>query len=115
MAVQLVMALTAQTIALAWGKARHKEGLSQSRLQGEYFELLKQSKSAFTGRPWGSATATWVEVHREVECGIARACTSDACSMPTVRSRRRRVSSEEQIMATLVLSMCVEDERIIAA
>ena len=57
--VQLVMALTVQTIALAWGKARHKEGLSQSRLQSEYFELLKQSKSAFTGRPWGTATATW--------------------------------------------------------
>ena len=57
--VQLVMALTVQTIALAWGKARLKEGLSQSRLQGEYFGFLKQAGGAFTGRPWGSAASAW--------------------------------------------------------
>lgn len=112
--VQLVMALTVQTIALAWGKARHKEGLSQSRLQSEYFELLKQSKSAFTGRPWGTATATWSRsIERwsaeSLERALQMLLDADTALKETT------VSSEEQIVATLVLSMCVEDERVIAA
>ena len=60
-AVTLVMALATQTIAIAWGKAKIAEGLSQSRLQSEYFQFLKQSGSAFTGRPWGSAASAWAQ------------------------------------------------------
>jgi DNA polymerase III subunit delta len=111
--VQLVMALTVQTIALAWGKARLKEGLSQSRLQGEYFGFLKQAGSAFTGRPWGSAASAWASaVERWSTASIEHSL--DALLDADRMLKETRISSEEQIMTTLVLSMCVEEERIAA-
>ena len=111
--VQLVMALTVQTIALAWGKARLKEGLSQSRLQGEYFGFLKQAGSAFTGRPWGSAASAWASaVERWSAASIEHSL--DALLDADRMLKETRISSEEQIMTTLVLSMCVEEERIAA-
>lgn len=113
-AVQMVMALTAQTIAIAWGKARLREGLSQSRLQGEYFGLLKQSGSVFTGRPWGSAAAAWASgVDRWSAASLDRAL--DTLLEADKSLKETRLSSEEQIMSTLVLSMCVDEERSIAA
>jgi DNA polymerase-3 subunit delta len=113
-AVQMVMALTAQTIALAWGKARLREGLSQSRLQSEYFGLLKQSGSVFTGRPWGSAASAWSSAAdrwsiSSLEHALDALLDADAALKET------RLSSEEQIVSTLVLAMCVDEERSIAA
>jgi DNA polymerase-3 subunit delta len=112
-AVQLVMALTVQTIALAWAKAKRAEGLPPGRLQTELFNLLKMSGSTFTGRPWGSAVATWAGsaerwTSSSLDHALAALLDADAALKET------RVSSEEQVMATLVLSMCVEDERIAA-
>jgi DNA polymerase-3 subunit delta len=113
-AVQLVMALTVQAIALAWGKAKRSEGLSGGRLQAEFFNLLKQSGSVFTGRPWGSAVAAWASaVDRwtveSLDKALAALLDADAALKET------RVSSEEQVMATLILTMCVEDDRSMAA
>lgn len=113
-AVSLVMALATQTMALSWGRARLDEGLSQGRLQGEYFNLLKQSGSAFTGRPWGSATVAWANAtNRWTTRALDRALV--ALLEADVALKESRVSSDEQVLATLVLSMCVEDERSIAA
>jgi DNA polymerase III subunit delta len=112
-AVQLIMALTVQTIALAWGKARLKEGLSQSRLQGEYFDFLKQVRSAYTGRPWGSAASAWaLAADRWSSHSIDHAL--DALLEADRMLKETRISSEEQVMATLILSMCVEEERVAA-
>jgi DNA polymerase III subunit delta len=112
-AVQLVMALTTQTLALAWGKARLKEGLSQSRLQGEYFGLLKQSGSTYPGRAWGSAAQSWASfVDRWSSASLDRAL--GALLEADKALKETRMSSEEQIVSTLVLSMCVEEERIAA-
>lgn len=113
-AVQMVMALTVQTLALAWGKARLVEGLSQSRLQGEYFGLLKQSGGLLTGRTWGSAAAAWAgNMERWNGASLERALNT---LLEADRAlKETRVSSEEQIVSTLVLSMCVEDDRSVAA
>ena len=112
--VQLVMALTVQALALAWGVARRNEGLSQSRLQGEYYDFLKSSGSAFTGRPWASAVKAWSRSVgkwdvKSAEHALEALLDADSALKETT------VSSEEQILATLVLSMCVEDERSMAA
>ena len=113
-AVSLVMALATQTIALAWGKAKRNEGLSQGRLQGEYFNFLKQAGSVFTGRPWGSAASAWAgAVERWTTESLDRAL--NALLEADITLKETRFSSEEQVMATLVLSMCVEDERSMAA
>jgi DNA polymerase-3 subunit delta len=113
-AVSMVMALATQTIALAWGKAKRNEGLSQGRLQGEYFNFLKQAGSVFTGRPWGSAASAWAgAVERWTTESLDRAL--NALLEADITLKETRFSSEEQVMATLVLSMCVEDERNMAA
>ncbi len=113
-AVSLVMALSTQTMALSWGRARLDEGLSQSRLQSEYFALLRQAGSAFTGRPWGSATVAWANAtSRWTTKALDRALV--ALLDADVALKESRVSSEEQVLSTLVLSMCIEDDRSIAA
>jgi DNA polymerase-3 subunit delta len=112
--VQIVMALATQTIALAWGKARIDEGLSQNRLQSEYFGFLKQSGSAFTGRSWTSAATSWAQaVGRWSPESLDRALK--ALLESDIALKETKFSSEEQIVATLILSMCVENEKSIAA
>ncbi len=112
--VQLVMALATQTIAIAWGKARIDEGLSQGRLQSEYFGFLKTAGSTFTGRPWGSAAAAWAQaVSRWSTESLDRAL--NALLEADIALKETKFSSEEQIMATLVLSMCVDSEESLAA
>ena len=113
-AVTLVMALATQTIALSWGRARMEEGLSQNRLQNEYFNLLKQSGSSFTGRSWGSAAVIWASsTDRWTARSLGRALS--ALLDADIALKETRVSSEEQVVATLVLSMCVDDDRSMAA
>ena len=113
-AVQLVMALATQTIALAWGKARLDEGLSQGRLQSEYFGFLKQAGSAFTGRSWGSAAQIWAQsIGRWSHGSLDRALK--ALLEADIALKETKFSSDEQIVATLVLSMCVENDQSIAA
>lgn len=113
-AVQLVMALATQMVAISWGKGRQSEGLSRGRLQGEYFELLKQSGSVYTGRSWGSATPAWAAaVEHWSEESLDRAL--DALLDADLALKDTKLSSDEQILATLVLSMCVDDSQSMAA
>lgn len=113
-AVQVVMALSAQTVALAWGKARLEEGLPLGRLAGAYFELLKQAGSAYTGRPWGTAATAWASTanswdQQSLQRALAALLTADMMLKET------RYSSEEQVLTTLILAICAGDEHKIAA
>jgi DNA polymerase-3 subunit delta len=113
-AVQIVMLLSAQTVALAWGRAKLDEGLARGRLQGEYFNLLKQAGSAYTGRSWGSAAGAWASAaagwdRKSLERAVDALLTAD------VTLKETRLSSEEQVLTTLILAMCAGDENKIAA
>jgi len=111
--VSIVMALSTQMLAISWGRARLDEGLSRARLAQEYFDLLKQT-GAFTGRPWGSATAVWVRAaERWTRESLDRAL--DSLLEADVALKESRVSSEEQLLATVVLSLCAVDEQSAAA
>jgi DNA polymerase-3 subunit delta len=113
-AVLVVMALATQTVALAWGRAKLDEGSPPGRLQNDYWELLKQSGSAFTGRPWGSAIAAWTSAAGSWETeSLQRAL--DALLTADLTLKESRVSSEEQVLTTLVLAMCAGNEQKIAA
>jgi DNA polymerase III subunit delta len=112
-AVSVVMALSTQMIAIAWGRARLDDGASRGQLAQEYFDLLKET-SAFTGRSWGSATAVWARAaERWSRQGIDYAL--DAMLEADVALKESKVSSEEQILATVVLSLCAAEETIAAA
>jgi DNA polymerase-3 subunit delta len=94
--VTVVMALTTQTLALAWGAA--------VKGRADYFSLLKESK-AYPGRSWSDAVSAWqratgawtpAELDRALEALLA----ADTSLKDT------RASSDEQLLATLVLSLC---------
>jgi DNA polymerase-3 subunit delta len=107
-AVSVVMALSVQTLAIAWGRARRDEGLPPGRLSGEYFTLLKET-GAYPMRPWGEAVATWTAaVDRWSAAALDRAL--DALLATDIALKDTRVSTDEQLIASLVLSMCASAE-----
>jgi DNA polymerase-3 subunit delta len=112
-AVSVVMALSTQMLAISWGRAKLDEGLSRGRLNQEYFDLLRET-GAFTGRPWGSATAVWARAaDRWSRESLDRAL--DSLLETDIALKESRVSSEEQLLSTLVLSLCADQPRSAAA
>lgn len=104
-AVQIVMALTTQMQALAWGRAMRARGMSAGRLEREYYELLKSAGGAYTGRPWGEAVKSWAAAIDEWDdAALDRAM--EALLAADIALKETRVSSDEEILARLVLSMC---------
>jgi DNA polymerase-3 subunit delta len=111
--VSIVMALATQMLAISWGRSRLDEGLPRARLAQEYFDLLKAT-GAFTGRPWGSAAAVWARAaDRWSRESLDRAL--DSLLEADVALKESRVSSEEQLLATVVLSLCAADDKSAAA
>jgi DNA polymerase-3 subunit delta len=108
-AVAVVMALSTQMLAVAWGRARVDDGLPLGRLEGDFFSLLK-STGAFPMRPWGAAAKAWAHA---VPQWSAVACSRaiDALLAADVALKETRVSSEEQILETAVLALCAAEPR----
>ena len=102
-AVSVVMALTTQTLALAWGRVLRDEGRSSSEIERAYFGLLKEA-GAMTGRPWGEAIRSWMQA---LDSWTSPELTSalDALLTADVALKESRVSSDEQTLVTLILSM----------
>ncbi|HKS05184.1 MAG TPA: DNA polymerase III subunit delta [Gemmatimonadaceae bacterium] len=112
-AVPLVMWLTAQALGMAWGRAAYDRGLPASRLEAEFFKLLK-SGSAWPGRPWGEAVKCWARnlskwSGADLDRAIALLLATDLALKDT------RVSPEESVIASLVLSLCTPTRRRVAA
>jgi DNA polymerase III subunit delta len=112
-AVSVVMALSTQMLAISWGRAKLDEGTSRSRLSQEYFDLLRET-SAFTGRSWGSAASMWSRAAEK----WTRPALDDALNYlleADIALKESKVSSEEQLLATVVLSICAAEEKTRAA
>ena len=98
-AVYIVMTLTTQMLALAIGKARGARG------SFDYVQILKSGTSNVVGRTWGEATGIWARAASQwsvAELDHALHVLLDA----DIALKQSRVSSEEQVMATAILSMC---------
>jgi DNA polymerase III subunit delta len=116
-AVSVVMALSTQMLALAWGRAMREQGTPASRLEGEFFALLKEAKEAgnvITGRPWGEAIRTWA---RAVDHWSAAELDGalDALLAADLALKETRLSSDEQLLTSLVLTLCAPASRSAAA
>ncbi|HEX6599070.1 MAG TPA: DNA polymerase III subunit delta [Gemmatimonadaceae bacterium] len=103
-AVSIVMNLTTQTLALAYGVAARDRGTPPRALFNEYMALLKET-GAFPGRPWGEAVNAWTKHTErwsaaELDAALAALLATDAALKET------RLSSPEQLLATLVLRLC---------
>ena len=104
-AVTTVMALTTQTLALAYGRALRARGTPSSRLENEFYGLLKEATSSYTGRSWKEAVRAWaghvdVWTAAELDAALAELLAADAALKET------RLSTDEQLLGTLVLSLC---------
>ena len=102
--VVVVLALTSQTLAIGWGCAARARGLSASRLESEFFTLLKEGGSAYTGRAWGEAVKCWAR-------GVAKWSAADVDhAMPLLLAtdsalKDTRVSSDEEVVTSLLLAI----------
>lgn len=99
-AVSIVMALTVQTLALAWGDAQRAR-----RRQADFFEFLKSGSGVFTGRPWGDAARAWTRALDHWSADTLDAAL-DALLAADVALKETRLSSDEQLLTTLVLTLC---------
>ena len=102
--VNVVMALTVQTLALAWGVARRARGSNPGELSREYFGFLKEA-NGFVGRPWGEAVQKWVAALdrwdlASLDRALERLLEADLALKET------RLSSESQLLSSLVLALC---------
>ncbi|HXT18066.1 MAG TPA: DNA polymerase III subunit delta [Gemmatimonadaceae bacterium] len=112
--VTTVMALAAQTLVMGWAQAARDRGTHPARLSSELFELLKQSGSVYTGRSWSEFVSTCA---RESERWSPRAIDDalDALLNADAMLKETRLSSEEQLLSNLVLSLCGAPSRRRAA
>ena len=104
-AVSIVMNLTTQTLAMAYGEAARARGTPARALFNEYMALLKES-GAYPGRPWGEAVSAWSKyLDRWTANGLDAAL--EALLAADAGLKETKLSSDEQLLATLVLTLCV--------
>ncbi len=103
-AVSIVMNLTTQTLAMAYGAAARANGTPSRSLFNEYMALLKES-GAFPGRPWGEAVTAWGRhtdrwSAAQLDAALSALLAADSALKET------RLSSDEQLLTSLVLTLC---------
>lgn len=108
-AVQVVMMLSTQAFALAYGRARRDAGIPTNRLPQEFFAFLKET-GGYPGRPWGEAASAWTKVTEQWSAGscekaLALLLEADMALKETT------VSNAEQILMSLVLALCATRRR----
>jgi DNA polymerase-3 subunit delta len=101
-AVAMVMALTTQTLALASALARR---IPKARLSSEFYNLLRTGSSNVTQRAWGEAVNAWARAVprwklEDLDHALEVLLRAD------MALKSSRVSSEEQVLSTAILSIC---------
>jgi DNA polymerase-3 subunit delta len=105
-AVNVIMALATQMGAIAWGRAARDRGVPPAGLSNGFYTLLKEGK-AFPGRPWKDAVACWQRATQRWTLAEAERALNELLAAD-IAAKDSRVSSEEQLLTSLVLSMCVQ-------
>ena len=104
-AVTMIMALSAQTLAISWAQAARERGAHTGKLTSDLFSLLKESGSVYTGRSWGEFVATCVRAS-ESWSPSAIDDALDTLLEADHALKESRVSSYDQVLASLVLVRC---------
>lgn len=103
-AVQIVILLSTQAFALAFGRARRDAGVPTNRLPQEFFAFLKET-GGYPGRPWGEAASAWTKVtDRWTRESCERALT--LLLEADMALKETTVSNAEQILMSLILALC---------
>lgn len=110
--VSVIMALATQTVALAWGRAALDRGVSPRSLGREYFALMKECK-VYPGRPWGEAVSCWTRTVADWSAPALDEALWHLLAADTA-AKETRVASDQQLLTTLVLALCVSGHRAAA-
>ena len=107
--VTVIMALATQMSAIAWGRAARDRGVPVAGIERGFYSLLKEGK-AYPGRAWKDAVACWQRgTQRWKPMQLEHAL--DALLAADVAAKESRVSSEEQLLTSLVLTLCAPTEQ----
>jgi DNA polymerase III subunit delta len=107
--VPIIMALTVQTMAIGWGRQARDRGMPAQRMESEFFGLLKET-GAYPMRPWGEAAKCWARnVSRWDAASVERAL--HALLAADRSAKDTRLSSDDQILASLVCALCTPARR----
>jgi len=102
--VPIIMALGVQTLAIGWARQERDRGMAAQRLESEFFGLLKET-GAYPMRPWGEATKCWARnVARWDMTSVERAL--EALLAADRAAKETKLSSDAQILTTLVCALC---------
>ncbi|CAG0976559.1 partial DNA polymerase III subunit delta, partial [Gammaproteobacteria bacterium] len=108
-AVTIIMALATQMAAVAWGRAARDRGVPAAGIQSGFYTLLKEGR-AFPGRAWKDAVAAWARATARWSAPQLEQALGDLLAAD-VAAKESRVSSEEQLVTSLVLSLCASTGR----
>lgn len=110
--VSVIMALATQTVAMAWGRAALDSGLSPRAVGREYYTLMKECK-VYPGRPWGEAVSCWTRFVSGWSAHALDRALRDLLAADTA-AKETRVASDQQLLTTLVLTLCASGQRAAA-
>lgn len=104
-AVTVVIALSVQVFGLGWAQAMRARGANAGQIAREGFNFLKEAGGVFTGRAWGDAVQSWGRyagrwTAADIDAALAALLAADH------GLKESRLSSDEQMLATVVLSLC---------
>ena len=107
--VHVVIMLSTQAFALAFGRSRRDAGIPTNRLPAEFFAFLKET-GGNTGRPWGEAASAWTKV---IDRWSASSCDRalELLLKADIALKETTVSNPEQILMSLVLALCTVGPR----
>ena len=103
--VGILLALTTTVLGLAQAQDARASGMGPGQVSKLLYAMMGENRSALVGRPWGAAVAAWMRhadrwSPRDVERALRALHVADG------HLKDSGVSSEEQIMAALVLEIC---------
>lgn len=102
--VTIIMSLATQTTAIAWGRAARDRGVPAAGVERGFYSLLKEGK-AFPGRAWKDAVSCWTRALAAWPAADLDRALGDLLRAD-MAAKEARVSSEEQLLTSLVLSLC---------
>jgi DNA polymerase-3 subunit delta len=110
--VPTIWALGTQLLAIGIAAATRRTGASESALRGRMWELLR-SGSINAGSPWGEAVDRWMRSvplwsDADVQSGVRVLLAADRSAKDS------RVATDEQILSSVVLSLCGDAQRVAA-
>ena len=103
-AVLIGMHLATQTLALSYGEAARTRGVPARSLYTEFMTLLKET-GAFPGRPWGEAVNAWAKYSERWSAADLDAALT-ALLIADEAFKETKISSDEQLLMSLVLALC---------